>query len=515
MLVLLLFAQSARAATVAWELKQDPSPMGTRFWHAATYDAARHMTVVFGGLKGPTVTGETWGWDGTAWTQLAPENAADPDTPPPRYAATMAYYTKSGGGDGILLFGGFDKNNALLGDTFEFDGATKKWKKLTPATSPSPRYAPALAFHAGLGNVILFGGGDQGATGLAPNDTWGWDGVKWTQLTSGIPPPRAAHAFVYDETRKRLVLFGGFESLLNVRGDTWEFDATGWHERCKPTPCPIPPRFLHAMAYDRQQQRTIMFAGTDSSGQANGDAYAFDGSSWTGISPGGGAGSRSGHVLSFDAARSRMVLFAGRSGVDRADTREALFAGQSCSNAAACGTGFCVDGVCCRDACTGLCKRCDRDNPLFLVQFGAHVKDGVCRPATLGDPDRECGADFGCGGTCGANGKCVYADNEKSCGLCAACNRTTGKCDRIPASGDDVNCPPARCDLASNPCRTFNPQSVNIKRCIAVGKCGWRWEDCSDFQTHDDAACRVFPSPDVPPDQLQDGTCRGGLCLLP
>src|SRR5262249_49367896 len=155
-----------------------------------------------------------------------------------------------------------------------------------------------------------------------------------------------AHALVYDEARKKVVLFGGFESLVTVRADTWEFDATGWHQRCVPLPCPMPPRFLHAMAYDSQQQKTILFAGTDSSGVPNFDAYAFNGTTWEGISPGGGGGRRSGHVLAFDASRNRMVLFGGGGSADFADTREAIFAGQPCTNAETCSTGFCVDGVC-------------------------------------------------------------------------------------------------------------------------------------------------------------------------
>ncbi len=427
----------------------------------------------------------------------------------------MAYYKRPGGqGDAILLFGGM-ANNVLLGDTYEFNAAQRKWKKLAPTTSPSPRYAPAMAYHAGLDNIILFGGGDQGMTGLAPNDTWSWDGASWRILTSGIPPPRAAHGFAYDEARKKLVLFGGFASLFSVLGDTWEFDATGWHERCKPTPCPIPPRFLHGLAYDGQQQRTIMLAGTDSSGQAGSDTYAFNGAIWEGIAPGGGGGPRSGHALVFDAARNRMVVFGGRgSPADRADTREAIFAGQPCTNNATCGTGFCIDGVCCRDACTGPCRRCDRPNPLFLVQFGARVTDGVCRVPTGSDPDRDCSAEFGCGGVCQSGGRCGFADAETRCGLCAACNRVTGKCDRLPASGDDANCPPARCDLASNTCRTFNPQSVGIRRCLGVGKCGWRWLDCSDFQDHDGDQCTLFLGVQ-PGGKPVTGTCTQGFCNYP
>lgn len=33
------------------------------------YDAARGLTVLFGGWTGGTNNAQTWEWDGTAWTQ--------------------------------------------------------------------------------------------------------------------------------------------------------------------------------------------------------------------------------------------------------------------------------------------------------------------------------------------------------------------------------------------------------------------------------------------------------------
>src|SRR5262249_31205466 len=150
---------------------------------SATYDPVRHLTVMFGGLEGSVVQGDTWGWDGTSWTLLAPAKPGDPNWPSPRYAAAMTYYVKPlGDGDGILLFGGVDASNALLGDTFEWNGATKTWTKLATPTAPSPRSASAMAYHAGAQRVILFGGGDQSANGLAPADTWAWDSKQWTKL---------------------------------------------------------------------------------------------------------------------------------------------------------------------------------------------------------------------------------------------------------------------------------------------------------------------------------------------
>ncbi len=53
---------------------------------------------------------------------------------------------------------------------------------------PSPRYGHAMAYEAARQRVVLFGG--SGGTSPLFNDTWGWDGVAWTQLADMGPPAR-------------------------------------------------------------------------------------------------------------------------------------------------------------------------------------------------------------------------------------------------------------------------------------------------------------------------------------
>jgi hypothetical protein len=45
---------------------------------------------------------------------------------------------------------------------------------------PSPRYGHAMAYEAARQRVVLFGG--SGGSSALLNDTWGWDGVAWTQV---------------------------------------------------------------------------------------------------------------------------------------------------------------------------------------------------------------------------------------------------------------------------------------------------------------------------------------------
>ena len=55
-----------RWAQVSDEGDGGPSP---RYAHAMAYDAARSVTILFGGAgpRGPAGLGDTWEWDGVRW----------------------------------------------------------------------------------------------------------------------------------------------------------------------------------------------------------------------------------------------------------------------------------------------------------------------------------------------------------------------------------------------------------------------------------------------------------------
>ena len=83
-----------------------------------------------------------------------------------------------------------------------------------------------MVYDSSRNRVVLFGGWD-GTSDL--NDTWEmtWNGsnVTWTQVNSGAsnsPSVRGWHAMVYDSSRNRVVLFGGWGS--NRLNDTWEYE---------------------------------------------------------------------------------------------------------------------------------------------------------------------------------------------------------------------------------------------------------------------------------------------------
>lgn len=79
--------------------------------------------------------------------------------------------------------------------------------------------------------------------------------------------------------------------------------------------------------------------------------------------------------------------------------------GQACSSNNTCVSGFCVDGICCNEACNGTCKACN---------LNGHV--GTCESIPAGqDPANECQASAQ--SSCGTNGSC---NGSGACQLYAA-----------------------------------------------------------------------------------------------
>lgn len=83
---------------------------------------------------------------------------------------------------------------------------------------------------------------------------------------------------VYDATRQKIVMFGGF-AAASVTNETWEYDGTAWEKRTfahNPS-----ARQHHAMVYDSNNGYVIMFGGEDDSYNLLGDTWIYDGNDST------------------------------------------------------------------------------------------------------------------------------------------------------------------------------------------------------------------------------------------
>jgi hypothetical protein len=85
------------------------------------------------------------------------------------------------------------------------------------------------------GGTLLFGGAGSvtGQPATLSGATWQWDGKRWTQRQDIGPSPRWGHAMAFDSDRSRTVLFGGVSEepseadTVAALDDTWEATVTG------------------------------------------------------------------------------------------------------------------------------------------------------------------------------------------------------------------------------------------------------------------------------------------------
>jgi len=248
------------------------------------YDAGRTQTILFGGLQADgTILGDTWGWDGSNWTQRATTG------PPAREAGTMAY-----GNGQMLLFGG--DQGAYLSDTWMWNGASNTWTQMQPTHVPGARNHSVMAYD-GHG-IVLFGG--NGAGNVLLSDTWVWNGHDWVLQPGPSPSVRELAAMAFDTVRQRVVLFGGI-GAAGPLSDTWEWDGTHWSLKPAIT---HPGTSIGTMAYN-EASRQVLFFGDD------GITWGWDGHNWIQKTPVTNPPHRGYTSMVYDAARQEVLFFGG------------------------------------------------------------------------------------------------------------------------------------------------------------------------------------------------------------
>ncbi|HYU62652.1 MAG TPA: hypothetical protein VEN12_02625 [Verrucomicrobiae bacterium] len=294
-------------STLDWgSISTAAAPPGREF-AAMSYDSGRGRTVLFGGDQFihnsstvPPYLADTWEWDGSSWTNVTPTVS-----PPGLSGASMAYDARRGVS---VLFGGNLRFGPNSSDTWEWDGAG--WTKRSLAVSPPAAVLAPMAYDSARGEVVLLG--PPQPYGLLAT-TWTYDGTTWTQrspITS--PPARSGASTAFDSVRNRVVLFGGFSSVSGRLNDTWEWDGANWAQRTSAT---LPfPRWIAAMVFDSHVGKTILFGGDHLRPFALGgvnDTWSWDGNQWTRLWTDAAPVGRMGHVMAYDSARARSVMFGG------------------------------------------------------------------------------------------------------------------------------------------------------------------------------------------------------------
>lgn len=215
--------------------------------------------------------------------------------PSPRAQARMVWDIPNGVG---VLFGGIgplDKGTSLQhnsAETWLWNGS--RWLQRFPATIPPPRAIHSMVWDSTRNRAVMFGGRREGTDKDEPyfflNDTWVYQNENWSQIqTAASPPVRQFGAMTYDESRDKVVLYGGniqkpVDDTFEARYDTWEFDGLDWTERTMPA-ATNPKVAKPILGYDAARNETIL-VGLNDTGTAT-VMYRYDGANhtWSAVTP--------------------------------------------------------------------------------------------------------------------------------------------------------------------------------------------------------------------------------------
>lgn len=193
----------------------------------------------------------------------------------------------------------------------------EQWNDFTTPTMPQQCATPLTAFDTDRQVLVVFCGDGRVAE---------FDGSAWRAITglTDTPDPRRFAALAYDQTLRKTVLFGGFDDAFNYRDDTWTWDGTKWTEvetRDEPE-----NRAQMVMWYDPLAKKTILYSGVgrpnlDEKVTRFADMWSFDGSTWTRMNQNVAPGIRFGAQMAVRPSDGKVVVYGGLRAVIAADKK--------------------------------------------------------------------------------------------------------------------------------------------------------------------------------------------------
>ncbi len=227
--------------------------------------------------------------------------------------------------------------------TWSFDGG--RWRRHQPdglrvasGLQPMTRFA---AYDDGRAQAVLVSAPIQ----FQPSRTFVSSFGGWRAVTTSAPDLQNT-ALAFDPNSNRLLAFGGYDTGYFETDAMFAWDGATWSQ-LSPSARPS-PRVDHAMALDHARARVVLFGGRLQN-SALGDTWEWDGVTWTQRAPATAPAARSAS-MAWDAARQRVVLLGGvgQSGNPLADTWEWDGVNWSASGNLPAGWG----GLACSDAAT-------------------------------------------------------------------------------------------------------------------------------------------------------------------
>jgi hypothetical protein len=269
--------------------------------HAMVYDSKRQVTVLFGGVSGDTRYDDTW-----ELSNVRPEFVGFDPTNQTVEACSVVTFSATVNGDSPQSFQWLKDGRPIVADG-HFSEVTSNGAPFTVST---------LTIHDtfiadnGFYSVVVAGPCGTNTSHAAQLTV----SKPWMLISTNGPAPRSAHAMAYDSRRGVTVLFGG-DDTSRLYGDTWEWNGNTWFLRSTNGPL---ARFGASMAYDSSIGKILLIGGNigaqlgvfDPLHWFRAGTWAWDGSTWTLLTPNGPSG-RQFAAMAFDSQAKRTVLWGG------------------------------------------------------------------------------------------------------------------------------------------------------------------------------------------------------------
>lgn len=219
-----------------WKLMASTGPTA-RYDFAMAYDPVHAQTILFGGKASGTY-GDTWAWNGTAWTALFPATS-----PPARYGHGITFDSDK---QRLVMAAGY-----ALSDTWEWTGSD--WVKDTPAAVPTAAQIQSLAYDPIIHRSIFYGGW----TGSYLSGAWHYS-TTWTFVSASDPGTLWGGGLAFDGRSGSVMIAGGYTGS-GATSKAWFYNGVSY------TALPNLPsaRYAPHLAYDPVRQKMVMFGGSD------------------------------------------------------------------------------------------------------------------------------------------------------------------------------------------------------------------------------------------------------------
>ncbi len=276
-----------------------------------TYDSKKKEVCLFGGANEAEVLNDLWVLKNNTWQLVQTRKKPQ--------ARTFANLTYDPLADRLILFGGNkvlfgtgEEKDILLDDTWEF--RDNDWHQMTTNRAPCPRAEAAMVYDENKKRIVLFGGYaiDKDGEYIKLSDTWEFYDNQWHLASEIGPSGRHGAAMIYDIVQKSVVIFGGSTTDKQYgagTGETWCWDGVEWKKFVASQPRGI----FNAAASIDEEYNFIRFGGWDGSNRTD-ETWKLMNGQWQLVPLTSSPSPRNHSGMAFESHKKRIVLFGGHNG---------------------------------------------------------------------------------------------------------------------------------------------------------------------------------------------------------